>query len=116
MRAGLVLVLAGYSSCAFADGAQPQGNPFGSFVMIGFMFILMYLFMIRPQNKRAKEHQNLMEKLKVGDEVVTASGILGQITKLNEKFVVLSLAEGFEVKLQKSTVAATMPKGTLKSI
>lgn len=118
MRAIIAAMSLMFTSGAFADGAgaSAAGNSASSFVMIGFMFILMYLLMIRPQNKKAKEHRDLMSKIKEGDEVLTASGIIGKVKKLNEQFVVLTLSEGIDVTLQKNSVAATMPKGTLKSI
>lgn len=117
MRAVIAVMSILFASSAVADaGDASAGSPGSSFIMIGFMCVLMYLMMIRPQNKKAKEHRELMSKLKEGDEVLTASGIIGKIKKLNEQFVVLTLSEGMEVTLQRNSVAATMPKGTLKSI
>jgi|SaaInlStandDraft_5_1057022.scaffolds.fasta_scaffold00774_19 preprotein translocase subunit YajC len=118
MRSIVAIVSMLGAGTAFAEGtgAPAGGGPTSSFVMIGFMFILMYLFMIRPQNKKAKEHRELMGKLKEGDEILTSSGIIGQIKRVSEQFVVITLDEGFDLKLQKNAIAGTMPKGTLKSI
>jgi len=66
--------------------------------------------------KQAKEHKTLLEALKAGDEVVSNSGILGKITKINNQFATLEIAKDVEVKIQKQTIQTLLPKGTLKSI
>jgi len=66
--------------------------------------------------KQAKEHKTLLEALKAGDEVVSNSGILGKITKINNQFATIEVAKGVEVKIQKQTIQSLLPKGTLKSI
>jgi preprotein translocase subunit YajC len=71
--------------------------------------------LIRPQQRRAKEHQTLVSKLAAGDEVVTSGGLLGRITEVGDTFVTLEVAEGVRVKVQKVQVTQLMPKGTLKS-
>ena len=76
---------------------------------------LFYFMLIRPQQKRAKQHQALISKLAVGDEVVTTGGLLGRLTEVGDTFITLEIAEGVRVKVQKAQVAQLMPKGTLKS-
>jgi len=76
---------------------------------------LFYFMLIRPQQRRAKEHQTLVSKLASGDEVVTSGGLLGRITEVGETFVTLEVADGVRVKVQKVQVTQLMPKGTLKS-
>jgi preprotein translocase subunit YajC len=71
--------------------------------------------LIRPQTKRAKEHQKMVESLAKGDEVVTSGGLLGKITQIGDNFVVLELAENIEVKVQRYQITTVMPKGTLKN-
>jgi preprotein translocase subunit YajC len=71
--------------------------------------------MIRPQTKRAKEHRELVSKLAKGDEVLTNGGIAGRVEELGENFVSVEIAEGVRVKMQRSAIAAVLPKGTLKS-
>ena len=66
--------------------------------------------------KQAKEHKALLEALKVGDEIVSNSGILGKITKLNNQFTTIEIDKGVEVKIQKQTIQTLLPKGTMKSI
>ena len=66
--------------------------------------------------KQAKEHKALLDALKAGDEVVSNSGILGRIIKLNNQFTTIEIAKGVEVKIQKQTIQTLLPKGTIKSI
>ena len=84
-------------------------------LMVG-LFVMFYFIAIRPQRKRQKEHTELVSNLSKGDEVVTNSGILGKITKLEDNYVVLQVAEKVELKFQRSAIQAVLPKGTLKSI
>ena len=84
-------------------------------LLVGFVAIF-YFLLWRPQSKRRKEHQSLMGSLDKGDEVVTAGGIVGQITKVEDDFVALKVAENIEFRVQKSSVSATLPKGTLQSL
>lgn len=95
-----------------ATGAQGGGIEF--FIMIGIFFLIMYFMIIRPQSKRAKEHKQMVDTLSKGDEVVSNGGLLGKITSVGDSFVDLQVAEGVEVKLQKSAVASVLPKGSIK--
>jgi preprotein translocase subunit YajC len=83
-------------------------------ILVG-MFALMYFLLIRPQQKRAKDHKKVLSELKKGDEVVTNGGIVGKITSVDETFVDLEIASGVTVKVQKQGVNTKMPKGTVKS-
>jgi preprotein translocase subunit YajC len=85
-------------------------------VMLVGLFVLFYFIAIRPQRKRQKEHQELVDNLQKGDEVVTTSGILGKITKVEGDYVVLTVSEKVELKFQRFSIHAVLPKGTLKSI
>lgn len=98
------------------DAAAPQGNPIVTILMFVGLFAFMYLFIIRPQRKRQKEHQNLVASLSKGDEVVMTSGLLGKISKVDDNYVVLETGENIEQKFQKVAVHAVLPKGTIKSI
>ncbi len=101
---------------AQAAGQQAGGGEmFQIFFLIG-LFVLFYFIAIRPQRKRQKEHSEMVAALSKGDEVQTTSGILGKITKLEDNFVVLQVAEKVELKFQRSYINAVLPKGTLKSI
>jgi preprotein translocase subunit YajC len=88
----------------------------GNIIMIGGFLAIFYFMLIRPQTKRAKEHQNLIAKLAKEDEVITAGGILGKVVKVAEQFVVIMIADGIEIVIQKQAISAVMPKGTMKNI
>jgi len=104
------------AAMAQTGAAAPQGNPMVTLVMFGGLFLFMYLFMIRPQRKRQKEHQDLVSAISKGDEVVLNSGLLGKIVKVDDSYVVLETGNNVELKFQKVAVHAVLPKGTIKSI
>lgn len=105
------------TSAHAADAAPaPQGSGFSLILMTLVFIFFMYFVMWRPQSKRAKEHRNLISSLATGDEVVTAGGILGKITKVSDNYFVLSLADNVEITIQKGSIVNALPKGTLKSI
>jgi preprotein translocase subunit YajC len=93
-----------------------QGDSAVSFLMIGAIFVLFYFMLIRPQNKRAKSHRAILEQLKVGDEVVTAGGLLGKVLCLGEQYIQITIAEGVDIRLQRSAVSTVLPKGTMKAL
>ena len=98
-------------------GGQPaQGGEMFQIVFLIGLFVLFYFIAIRPQRKRQKEHAEMVSGLNKGDEVITSSGILGKITRLEDNFVVLQVADNVELKFQRSYIGAVLPKGTLKSI
>jgi preprotein translocase subunit YajC len=105
-------------SPAFAQAAPAAGGDPGfiGFLPIILMFVLLYFLMIRPQMKRAKEQKAMIEALQKGDEVVTAGGLVGRITKLGEQYVTLEIATNTEIVVQRSAVQVPLPKGTIKSI
>ncbi len=105
-----ILADAPAAASAMGSNAMTQG-----LLLAGF-FLIFYFMFIRPQNKRAKEHQQLVTNLQKGDEVITTGGLLGKITKVNDNFFVLMIAEGVEVPVQRQAIATSVPKGTLKSI
>ena len=84
-------------------------------ILVG-MFVFMYLLLIRPQQKRAKDHKNLLEVLKKGDEVVTNGGVIGKITAVDSSFAEIEVASGVIIKLQKQGINQKMPKGSVKSL
>ncbi len=101
---------------AQAANQAPQGMDTFNLVFLIGLFVLFYFIAIRPQRKRQKEHAEMVSALSKGDEVVTTSGILGKIVKLEDNFIVLQVAENVELKFQRSHINAVLPKGTLKSI
>ena len=108
-----------FISSAFADAAAPAAAPMGDgfewIFLVGFL-VIFYLMIWRPQAKRAKEQKALLGNLQKGDEIVTTGGIAGKIVKVSDAFVVIEVSDTVELKIQKGSVAATLPKGTLKAI
>lgn len=105
------------SSALAAPAATPgEANPLITVVMFGGLFLFMYLMIIRPQRKRQKEHRELVSNLSKGDEIVTNSGILGKISKIDGDYVVLEVSDKIELKFQRAAVHAVLPKGTIKAI
>ena len=89
--------------------------------LMGFLpfiiiFVLFYFMLIRPQMKQAKEHRAMLDALKNGDEIMMGSGMLRKITKLNNNYALIEIANNVEIKIQKQNIQALLPKGTLKSI
>ncbi|MGG7567500.1 preprotein translocase subunit YajC [Rhodovulum sp. DZ06] len=93
-----------------AGGGDPM-SAFGQFVPLILIFVIFYFFLIRPQQKRAKEHKAMLEALRRGDEVVTQGGIMGKVTKVkDDDEVELQIAEGVKVRVVRSTIAAVVNK------
>lgn len=84
--------------------------------MLVIFVLLMYFMLWRPQNKRAKDHQNLVSNLAAGDEVVTAGGIAGTVVKVVDQFVLVTIGENTQIKVQKQAISLVLPKGTLQTI
>jgi preprotein translocase subunit YajC len=103
-------------SPAWAQAPAAPGGGIESFLLIGLMFVVLYFLMIRPQMKRAKEHKTMIDALQKGDEVVTSGGVLGRVSRLNENYVTLEIAERVEIQVQRPAVQLVLPKGTIKNI
>jgi preprotein translocase subunit YajC len=101
---------------AAANAAAPQAGNFSFLIIALIMLGFLYLTVWRPQSKRAKEQQSLMNSLTKGDEVVTIGGILGRIAKISDQYLLLTIGNNTDIAIQKSSVATVLPKGTLKSI
>ena len=102
-------------SDAMAETATGPANPgYSMFIMIGIFFAIMYFMIIRPQQKRQKEHQKLIDSISKGDEVVTSGGMLGKVLKVGENSIKVEVAEGVAIKLQKNSISSVLPKGSLK--
>ncbi len=105
----------------FIEDAWAQAAPggaesaFASLIPLILIFVIFYFLLLRPQIKRAKEHKQMVNSLAKGDEVVTNGGLLGRITKVDESFITLEIADGVQVKVQRNAIASLMPKGTFKS-
>jgi preprotein translocase subunit YajC len=104
-------------SSAFAQSPLGGGDSgLLGFLPIILMFALLYFLMIRPQMKRAKETKAMIEALQKGDEVITAGGVVGRISKLGDQYITLEIAPGTEIVVQRSAIQVPLPKGTIKSV
>ena len=100
---------------AFAQTtAESQSPGIGQFIPLILLFVVFYIFLIRPQMKRQKEHTKMIKALEVEDEVVTNGGLLGKIKELDESFLRIEIAREVVVKVQRQAVAQIVPKGTFK--
>ena len=97
-----------------AAGGGDMMSSLTSMLPLVLMFVVLYFVMIRPQMKRQKEHRSMIDALAKGDEVATAGGLLGRVSKLGEGYMTLELAPGIEVQVQRSAVVQVLPKGTIK--
>ena len=111
-----------FISSAFAQAAPPAAAVGGDMMSsltgmlpLVLMFVVLYFVMIRPQMKKQKEHRTMIEALAKGDEVATAGGMLGKVTKLGDAYLTLELAPGVEVQLQRSAIVQVLPKGAINT-
>lgn len=100
-----------FISNAYAQGAQ-QSDPFSFLLPMLIIFGAFYFLLIRPQQKKQKAHAELVSALQVGDEVMTAGGILGKITGVSEHYAIVQISDNTEIKIQKASVSQVVPKGT----
>jgi preprotein translocase subunit YajC len=98
-------------SDAFAQGGEAGGSLF-SLLPLVVIFVLFYFLLIRPQQKRAKQHKEMVAALAKGEEVVTNGGLLGKVTEVDDNFITLEISNGLNVKVQRQAVSQVMPKGT----
>lgn len=92
------------------------GSAFTPLIFLFSFMVLLYFMSIRPQQKRAKELQSMMDNLEKGDEVIAASGILGKVKEIKGDYVAIEVSENITFKLQKNAISNTLPKGTISSI
>lgn len=103
---------ASFAAVAFAQGAPAPQAPTGiagilasPLVMMAVIFVIIYLLIMRPQQKKQKAHQEMLRNLKVGDKVVTQAGIYGMITALDEKTITLQVANQVRIKMGRWSVS-----------
>jgi preprotein translocase subunit YajC len=111
-----VLISYAHAQAASGAGGGLGGEGFMGLLPIILMFGLLYFLMIRPQMKRAKEQKAMTDALQKGDEVITASGIVGKVTKVGEAYITLEIAPDTEIQLQKGAVQTLLPKGSIKAM
>ena len=106
-----------FISDALAQSAPAQQpDPLMSFLPLIILFVIFYFLLIRPQQKKAKEHREMVAGMKKGDEIVTQGGIAGKVIEVGDGFLTVEIAENVQVRLQSHAVATVLPKGTLKSL
>ncbi len=98
---------------AAAAGGSLQDSLMGMLPLV-LMFVVLYFVMIRPQMKKQKEHRSMVDALAKGDEVVTAGGLLGRVSKMGESYLSVEISAGVEVQVQRSAVVQVLPKGSIK--
>ena len=102
---------------AAAQDAAPSvglGGGLGGLLLPVMLIVVFYFLLIRPQQKKAKEHRSMVEALSVGTEIVTGGGVLGKVTEVGEQFVTVEVAHGVNVKVQRHSISAVLPKDTIK--
>ena len=97
-------------------GGTPGGTGAYPLIMMAVFVVIFYFLLIRPQQKKQKEHQAMLGKLSVGDEVVTAGGILGKIVEVGDQFLTIEIADNVRIKVQRFQVTTLVPKGTIKGV
>ncbi|HFL8824173.1 MAG TPA: preprotein translocase subunit YajC [Candidatus Azoamicus sp. OHIO1] len=116
MKIILVYILTISSNLAYADTANDSSGMISSLLMFGGLFVLMYFLLIRPQTKKAKDHKNLTDNLKINDEIITTGGFVGKIAKIHDQFVIISLNDNINAIVKKESITNALPKGTIKQI
>ena len=100
---------------AQASGATPGGDLMAFLPMVAII-VVFYFLLIRPQQKRAKETKTMLQALQKGDEIVTAGGVVGRISKLSDAYANVEIAPNVEVTVQRSAISMLLPKGTIKNL
>ncbi len=111
-----VLISSAHAQATSGPAGLLSGEGFMGLMPIIVMFALLYFLMIRPQMKRAKELKAMTDALQKGDEVITAAGMVGKITKVGETYISLEIAAGTEIQMQKAAVQTLLPKGSIKAM
>ncbi|HET6828135.1 MAG TPA: preprotein translocase subunit YajC, partial [Ramlibacter sp.] len=107
-----MLISSAYAQTAPAAGGGDMASSLTSLLPLVLMFVVLYFVMIRPQMKRQKEHRAMIEALAKGDEVATAGGLIGKVTKLGDNYLGVEISPGVEVQLQRTAVVQVLPKGS----
>ena len=99
-------------SDAWAKVGGDGGSGFLSLLPLVIIFVLFYFLLIRPQQKRAKQHKEMVASVKKGDDVATNGGLVGRVVDLDDNFVTLEIAKGVNVKVQRPSIGQMIPKGS----
>lgn len=105
-----------FISPAMAAGGQAASPGFLDFVFPIALLVLFYFMLVRPQQKKVKEHKQMLGDLAKGDEVVTDGGLMGKVMDLGEHAVLVQFSDNLEVKVRRESISSVLPKGTLKKL
>jgi preprotein translocase subunit YajC len=105
-----------FISDAMAQGAEAQGGTLELILPLLLMFAIFYFLLIRPQQKKAKEHKKMVGDLSKGDEIITNGGLLAKISDVDDNFLTCKISENVEVKVQRHAISTVLPKGTIKNL
>jgi len=108
-----VLISPAYAQAAASGGTE---SLLATMLPMVAIFAIFYFLMIRPQQKKQKEHRAMIDAIEKGNEVVTAGGVVGRVSKVEDQYVTLEIAQGVEIRVQRHAVSQLLPKGTLKSL
>ncbi len=98
---------------AYAQSAGPADGGMSMLIMVVLFFVIMYFMIIRPQNKRVKEHKKLIDTLSKNSEVVISNGIMGKIKNIKDDTLELEISSGVNIKVRKNSVTTVLPKGSI---
>ena len=110
------MIATAHAQGAPAAAPAPFGSDLMAFLPMIAIFVVFYFLLIRPQQKKAKEARAMLDALQKGDEIVTAGGVLGKISKLGDQYLTVEIASGTEIMVQRGAVAQLLPKGTIKAL
>jgi len=102
----LLLMMAAMPTLALAEGAEQAQSPYSGLIMLVLMFAVFYFLLIRPQQKRAKQHKALIDAIKVGDGVVTAGGIHGKVAAVTDSVITLEIATGVKIRVNRPAIVS----------
>jgi len=108
-----VLISPAYAQAA---GAASQSDTLLTFLPMIAIFVVFYFLLIRPQQKKAKDARAMLDALEKGNEIVTAGGIVGRITRLTDQYATLEVAPNVEMTVQRGAISQLLPKGTIKTL
>ena len=104
------------SDAAAQTPAAGGSSPISALLLPVLLIVVFYFLLIRPQQKKQKEHRAMIDTLAAGNEVVTGGGVLGKVIEVGEQFVTVEIAEGVQIKVQRASISAVLPKDTLKHV
>jgi len=104
------------SDAAAQAATGAAANPLNALLLPVLLIVVFYFLLIRPQQKKQKEHRQMIDALTVGAEIVTGGGVLGKVTEVGDQFVTVEIAAGVQIKVQRHSIAAVLPKDTLKHV